>query len=471
MQQKTLGQYPYSLETDTGAEPGSFKQEGMGEAQTAFVGGIESLIVAHHTESPTLLKNLMEEVCDDENLKLALKQVCRNKGSPGVDGMSVYELKDYLEEHQECICEELLSGIYKPQPVKRVEIPKPDGGIRKLGVPTVLDRLIQQAVMQVLQRYWDNSFSEHSYGFRPGRSAHQAIRAAQEYIKQGYDWVVDIDLEKFFDGVNHDRLMSRIAQRVDDKCLLKLIRAFLNSGVLEDGLVKSTDEGTPQGGPLSPLLSNIVLDELDKELERRGHLFVRYADDCNIYVRSERAGHRVMDSIGRFITRRLKLKVNVEKSAVGRAYEITFLGFSFTKGNVPKRRISRKAVKRFKDKVRELTDRKKSISMSQRIQELSMYLRGWISYFGLCETHSVLRGLDGWIRRRLRSVIWKQWKKAKTRCRQLTRLAVNPILAAKTASSGKGYWRISHSYALHIALSKKYFDTLGLPQLTNLVNV
>lgn len=443
----------------------------MGETRTTLAGGIESLIVAHHAENPTLLTNLMEEVCENENLKLALKQVCRNKGSPGVDGMSVYELRDYLKEHQQRVCEELLTGVYKPQPVRRVDIPKPDGGIRKLGVPTVLDRLIQQAVMQVLQRYWDNSFSEHSYGFRPGRSAHQAIRAAQGYIEQGFNWVVDIDLKKFFDQVNHDRLMSRIAQRVDDKRLLKLIRAFLNSGVLEDGLIKSTDEGTPQGGPLSPLLSNIVLDELDKELERRGHLFVRYADDCNIYVRSERAGHRVMDSIDRFITHRLKLKVNTEKSAVGRAHETTFLGFSFTCGKSPKRRISRKAVKRFKDKIRKMTDRKKSISVARRIQDLSIYLRGWISYYGLCETRSVLRELDGWIRRRLRSIIWKQWKKAATRYKQLTRLGVSPILAARTASSGKGYWRISSSPALNIVLSKKYFDTIGLLQLTNSVNV
>ena len=281
-------------------------------------------------ESPAKTDRLMEEVCERENLKEALRQVKANKGSAGVDGMTVVALSDYLKRHWPAIREQLLSGTYKPQPVRRVEIPKPDGGgVRKLGIPCVLDRFIQQAVMQVLQRRWDRTFSDHSYGFRPGRSAHQAVAQAQQYIAEGHGWCVDLDLEKFFDRVNHDKLMGRIANRIEDKRLLKLIRAFLNAGVMENGLVSPSVEGTPQGGPLSPLLSNLVLDELDRELERRGHRFVRYADDCNIYVRSERAGQRVMESITRFITQRLKLKVNETKSAVARPRERKFLGFSF----------------------------------------------------------------------------------------------------------------------------------------------
>ena len=326
----------------------AFDEEYRGEAPKDLAGGTESLAAKRGTESLAIGERLMEEVCERENCKQALARVKANKGSSGVDGMTVQQLPEFLKQHWPVIREQLLSGTYVPQPVKRVEIPKPDGGVRKLGIPTVLDRFIQQAVMQVLQRRWDRTFSDHSYGFRPGRSAHQAVEQAQQYIAAGHRWVVDLDLEKFFDRVNHDRLMAKIAERVSDKRLLKLIRTFLRAGVMENGLVSPVDEGTPQGGPLSPLLSNMVLDELDRELERRELRFARYADDSNIYVRSRRAGERVMESITRFITTKLQLKVNQQKSAVARPWERKFLGFSFTSAGVPKRRIAPNAVGRFK---------------------------------------------------------------------------------------------------------------------------
>src|ERR1700674_2173676 len=319
----------------------------------------ESSRATSGSESPAKTNRWMEAVCERENLKEALRQVKANKGSPGVDGMTVVALSDYLRQHWPAIREQLLNGTYEPKPVRRVEIPKPDGGVRKLGIPTVLDRFIQQAVMQVLQRRWDRTFSDHSYGFRPGRSAHQAVAQAQQYIVEGHGWCVDFDLEKFFDRVNHDKLMGQIAERVEDKRLLKLIRAFLNAGVMENGLVSPSVEGTPQGGPLSPLLSNLVLDELDQELGRRGHRYVRYADDCNIYVRSVRAGQRVMKSITKFITQKLKLKVNESKSAAARPQERKFLGFSFTVGPEVKRVIAPKALDRFKARIREITSIKR----------------------------------------------------------------------------------------------------------------
>jgi RNA-directed DNA polymerase len=443
----------------------AFVEEGRSEAPNSLGEGTESLAVKRGTESPAIGEPLMEEVCERENCKQALARVKANKGSPGVDGMTVHELPGYLKQHWPAIREQLLSGTYVPQPVKRVEIPKPDGGVRKLGIPTVLDRFIQQAVMLVLQRKWDRTFFDHSYGFRPGRSAHQAVEQAQRYIAAGLRWVVDLDLEKFFDRVNHDKLMAKIAERVSDKRLLKLIRAFLRAGVMEGGLVSPVDEGTPQGGPLSPLLSNIVLDELDRELERRGHRFARYADDCNIYVRSGRAGKRVMESITRFITAKLKLKVNSEKSAVAEPWVRKFLGFSFTRFGEPRRRIAPKAILRFRGRIRELTKRTRGVSTEQMAEELARYLRGWLGYFGKCQTPSVLQRLEEWVRHRLRSAIWKQWKRSPVRFAELRRRGVGQDLTAQTVGSAHGPWRIANSPALSFALPNAYFDSLGIPRL------
>ena len=337
--------------------------------------------------------------------------------------------------------------------------------MRKLGIPTVLDRFIQQAVMQVLQKRWDPTFSEHSYGFRPGRSAHQAVAQAQQYIADGYNWTVDFDLEKFFDRVNHDKLMGQIAKRVDDKRLLKLIRAFLNAGVMENGLVSPSVEGTPQGGPLSPLLSNVVLDELDRELERRGHRFVRYADDSNVYVRSERAGQRVMDSISRFITQKLKLKVNEEKSAVARPEQRKFLGFSFTAGPEVKRIVAPKALNQFKHRIRDITRRAKGVSIRATMDELAPYMRGWRGYFGYCETPDVLMYLTRWVRLRLRAALWRQWKTPRRRRAALLALGVHQRLASNTAGSGRGAWYLARAKALSVGLSNAYFKSLGLPSL------
>jgi len=350
----------------------AFPFAGGSEAPVGEGEGAEALRAKRETEGPAGNQRVMEEVCERENRREALKRVRANKGSPGIDGMTVDELPEYLEQHWPAIREQLLSGTYEPKPVKRVEIPKPDGGVRKLGIPTVLDRFVQQAVQQVLQQQWDPTFSEHSYGFRPGRSTKQAVAQAQRYIAEGYGWCVDFDLEKFFDRVNHDKLMGQVAKRVEDRRLLKLIRAFLNAGVMEDGLVSPSVEGTPQGGPLSPLLSNLVLDELDRELERRGHRFVRYADDSNIYVRSERAGQRVMGSVKRFITEKLKLKVNESKSAVAKPQERKFLGFSFTSGKELKRKIAPKAIDRFKERVREITHKSRGRSMEKVMNWPSM---------------------------------------------------------------------------------------------------
>jgi RNA-directed DNA polymerase len=444
----------------------AFQEESRSEAPMTSEEGTESFAAKRRVESPAIGEQLMEEVCERENCKQALARVKANKGSPGVDGMTVHDLSGHLQQHWPVIREQLLSGTYTPQPVRRVEIAKPDGGMRKLGIPTVLDRFIQQAVMQVLQNRWDRTFSQHSYGFRPGRSAHQAVKQAQQYIAEGYRFVVDLDLEKFFDRVNHDRLMAKIAERISDKRLLKLIRSFLQAGVMEDGLVSPVDEGTPQGGPLSPLLSNIVLDEFDRELERRNLRFARYADDSNIYVRSRRAGDRVMKSVARFIATKLKLKVNEQKSAVAEPWKRKFLGFSFTRAETPKRRIAPKAVFRFKERVRELTSRTRGVSIERMAEELARYLRGWIGYFGNCETPSTLERLEEWTRRRLRSVIWKQWKHGRKRFAELQQRGVSQNLAAKAAGSAHGPWQLANSPALAIALPNTYFASLGIPPLT-----
>jgi RNA-directed DNA polymerase len=445
----------------------AFTAERKGEAQPPERKGTESSLAKYESESLAESERLMEAVCEAKNLKQALRRVKANGGSPGIDGMETEELGPWLIANWERARGELLTGGYQPQPVKRVEIEKPDGGTRKLGVPTVVDRFVQQAVLQILQKIWDPTFSESSYGFREQRSAHQAIEAAQGYLREGYRWVVDIDLEKFFDRVNHDRLMARLATRVRDRRLLKLTRAFLESGVLEGGLVSPSEEGTPQGGPLSPLLSNIVLDELDRELEKRGHKFARYADDCNIYVRSERAGNRVMNSLRRLITTRLRLRINETKSAVARPQQRKFLGFTFTRGKDPKRRIAPKALQRMKERVRQITSRTRGKTLDEVVQELNRYLTGWRGYFGYCETPTVLQHLDGWIRGRLRAYLWKQWKTFRNRLTELLKRKVHRDMATRTAASRKGPWRIGHSKALNVALPNAFFDSIGVPRLCN----
>ncbi|MGE6514782.1 group II intron reverse transcriptase/maturase [Lysinibacillus sphaericus] len=408
---------------------------------------------------------MLNQILARPNMIQALKRVEANKGSQGVDMMPVQTLRQHILENWESIKAQILAGTYEPQPVLRVEIPKPDGGVRLLGIPTVTDRLIQQAISQILSKEYDQTFSDNSYGFRPNRSAHDAVRKAKGYMKEGYRWVVDMDLEKFFDKVNHDRLMATLAKRIHDKSLLKLIRKYLQAGVMINGVISSTDEGTPQGGSLSPLLSNIVLDELDKELEKRGHKFVRYADDCNIYVKSKRAGERTMASVQRFIERKLRLKVNETKSAVDRPWNRKFLGFSFTKNKEPKVRIAKTSLERMKKKIREITSRKKPFSMEYRIEKLNQYLIGWCGYFALADTPSIFNRLDSWIKRRLRMCLWKNWKKPRTRVRNLIRLKVPYGKAYEWGNTRKGYWRISKSLILHRTLGNSYWNGQGLKSL------
>ncbi len=439
--------------------------EGRGEAPRAASRGTEPSPAGREPESRAEDARLMEQVVEPDNARAVLERVRSNRGAPGADGMPVAELPGWLRENWPALRASLLDGSYRPQPVRRVEIPKPGGGMRMLGIPTVVDRFVQQMLLQVLQRRLDAEFSEHSFGFRPGRSAHQAVARAQEYLAEGCRWVVDIDLERFFDRVNHDVLMGRLAKRVRDKRVLRVTRAFLNAGVMEDGLVSPTDEGTPQGGPLSPLLSNVLLDDLDRELERRGLRFVRYADDCNIYVCSPRAGERVMASVTRWLEKKLKLRVNRAKSAVARPWERKFLGFSFTRHREPKRRIAPQSVAGFKHRVRSLTRRSTGRSLRAVVAKLGSYLRGWCGYFGFCQTPSVLRDLESWVRRRLRSLVWKQWKRGRTRYRQLRRRGVGRVDAKKTACLWSP-WRASRSRALTGVLPVSYFADLGLPALT-----
>jgi group II intron reverse transcriptase/maturase len=409
----------------------------------------------------------LERIFARANMFAALKRVVSNKGSHGVDKMEVHELEQFLKQNWPSIREQILQGTYKPRPVRRVEIPKPDGGIRILGIPTVLDRLIQQAIAQELATVFDKDFSTNSYGFRKSISAKDAVNKANRYISEGYRWVVDIDLEKFFDRVNHDILMSKVARKVKDKRVLRLIRLYLQSGVMINGVVIDSEEGTPQGGPLSPLLGNIILDDLDKELECRGHRFCRYADDNNIYVKSERAGHRVMESVTKFIEEKLKLKVNKEKSAVDRPWKRKFLGFSFYLSKGQSRiRIAPKSISRFKKKVKEITGRSYSIGMEFRIKKLNEMCTGWVNYYGLADAGSMLKQMDEWIRRRLRMCIWKQWKKVKTRYKNLRKLGLSHQKALEYANTRKGYWRISSSPILSTTLSNQFFINLGYKSLS-----
>ena len=443
----------------------AFTEMSRSEAPRDSGEGTETLMVKREDESSAGSEQLMEEVCGRKNCQQALARVKSNKGSAGIDGMTVEQLPDYLKQDWPTIREQLLSGSYKPQPVKRVEIPKPDGGMRKLGIPTVLDRFIQQAVMQVLQRSWDRTFSDHSYGFRPGRSAHQAVAQAQQYIAEGYDWVVDLDLEKFFDRVNHDLLMGRLAKRIGDKRLLRVIRRYLEAGVLLNGVVVERVEGTPQGGPLSPLLANILLDDLDRELQRRGHRFVRYADDCDIYVRSQRAGERVKASITRFLAEKLHLKVNEAKSAVARPRERSFLGLRIRGGKEARLSIAPESLKRAKDTIRRLTKRNRGVSLGRVLEEQRRFTNGWVGYFWYSRTPSVFQRLDGWIRRRLRCYQWKQWKRPQTRGRELRKRGIGPWLAWGTAYDGPGLWRAAGSPALTQALSNQRLASLGFHSL------
>ena len=428
------------------------------------VHGDETAAGTRGEDAPVEGRDLVARVLDPDNLQRALRQVRRNKGAPGIDGMSGDQLVTHLKIHWPTIRASLVDGTYTPQPVRRVAIPKPGGGTRNLGVPVVLDRFVEQALLQVLQADWDPTFSEGSYGFRPKRSAHQAVAQAQAYIRQGDTWVVDLDLEKFFDRVNHDVLMHRVRKRVADRRVVTLIHRFLKAGVFTlEGMVEPTGEGTPQGGPLSPLLANLLLDDLDRELEKRGHRFVRYADDGNIYVRSRQAGERVMASVTRFLQRRLRLQVNGAKSAVDRPWNRRFLGFTFTRTRPNRRKVSEKALKAFQGKVREVTSRTRGRTTRQIVAELRSTILGWRAYFGFTEVPSPLRDLDKWIRRRLRSYHWKQW--GRRGYRELRKRGVSRDLAWNTRKSAHGPWRLSQSPALVIALPWRYFAALGLPSL------
>jgi group II intron reverse transcriptase/maturase len=407
----------------------------------------------------------MERVCERPNLQAALKRVRRNVGSPGIDGMTVDDLPGHLRVHWPRLREELLAGRYRPQPVKRVAIPKPGGGERELGIPTVLDRFIQQALLQVLQPLFDPTFSDASYGFRPGRSAHDAVLRAQAYVQEGRSVVVDIDLEKFLDRVNHDMLMGRLAKRMADTRVLRLIRRYLEAGVLVHGVVIERHEGTPQGGPLSPLLANILLDEVDKELERRGHAFVRYADDLNVYVRTQRSGERVMSSLRKLFAK-LKLRVNETKSKVTGATKAKFLGFSFwvARGRTLRRRVAPQAIERMKERVRELTRRSAGRSLAQLCKPLGRYLMGWKAYFRLAETPGAFADIDAWVRHRLRAVQLKHWKRGRVVYRELVARGMSSDAASRVALNSRRWWHNS-AMALHIALPNRLFDQLGVPRL------
>ena len=436
---------------------------GRGETPTTLGSGEAPTAANGHGRSG--IDYLMERVVERGNAKLALKRVRQNRGSPGVDGMTVDELPAYLVKHWEELRAHLLAGTYRPKPVKRQAIPKSDGGVRELGIPTVLDRFVQQLVLQVLQPIFDPSFSEHSHGFRPGRRAHDAVCEAQRFIQDGRRWVVDVDLEKFFDRVNHDVLMGRLAKRIADRRLLGLIRRFLEAGIMANGVSTERHEGTPQGGPLSPLLANVLLDEVDKELEKRGHAFVRYADDCNVYVRSQRAGERVMGAL-RGLYANLRLRINESKSAVARPWVRKFLGYSFwvAKGREIKRRVAPKALEAMKERVRQITDRNGGASLTSVVSDLKTYLPGWKNYYQLADTPKVFHELDKWIRHRLRQVQLKQWKRGTTIFRELRARGMSAADARRIAANTRHWWRNS-CLLLNVALPASLFDTMGVPRL------
>ena len=430
-----------------------------------YRGGTSRQPPSGNNPNPTT-DQLMEQVIESQNLRRAFARVIANAGAPGIDGMRVEDLRGYLKEHWPEIERQLLDGTYRPQPVRRVEIPKPDGGKRLLGVPTVLDRFIQQALLQRLVAIFDPDFSEHSYGFRAGRSAHQAVRKAQEYQRAGKRWVVDIDLKQFFDEVNHDILMSRVGRKVRDPRVLKLIRAYLKAGVMIGGLASATTKGTPQGGPLSPLLSNILLDDLDKELERRGHSFCRYADDCNVYMATRRAGERVMASLTLYLENRLKLKVNGMKSATARPWERKFLGFTFHHDRQSRIRVADRTLERFREQLKELFREGRGRNVSRFIKErLNPVLRGWINYFGLAEVKAFAEELDQWIRRRLRLILWRQWKRGWTRMQNLRKQGLQEVRAVTSAFNGRGPWWNAGASHMNEAYPKRHFDQLGLISL------
>jgi RNA-directed DNA polymerase len=409
--------------------------------------------------------SLIEAALERQNMIMAYKRVVKNGGSAGIDKMQIEDLKDYLKKHWKQIKDAILAGTYKPNPVKQVEIPKAGGGVRKLGIPTVVDRLIQQALHQILSPIFDPGFSESSHGFRPGRRAHQAVLKAKEYIAKGKRWVVDLDLEKFFDRVNHDILMARIARKVKDKHVLLLIRRYLQAGIMINGVETAREEGAPQGGPLSPLLSNILLDDLDKELEKRGHSFCRYADDCNVYVQSQAAGRRVMTTLKEFLEKRLKLKVNDEKSIVARPWRRKFLGYSVTVDKKTKLKVSPKAVERLKDKMKEKFRQGRGKNLAKFIEELKPLLRGWVNYFRLGETKTILEELDGWIRRKLRCIIWRQKKGVTARTKAMNKRGIDNERARKSAGNGRGPWWNAGASHMNEAYPKSYFDYLGLISL------